>query len=116
MTVPVLHVCVSCRPGATVDDGTPTPGRLLHDAVAAHPDAAAVELREVVCLASCDHGCAAAIAMPGKWRYLLGRLAAPLAGDLLDYAARYAEHPRGVVLPSKRPASLSRMILGRMPA
>ncbi|MBS0562733.1 MAG: DUF1636 domain-containing protein [Proteobacteria bacterium] len=116
MTVPVLHVCVTCRAGEALAEDAPTPGRLLHDAVAAHPQAGRVDLREVMCLASCDHGCAAAIHMPGKWRYLLGRLAAPLAGDLLEYAARYAEHPTGTVLPSKRPASLSRMILGRMPS
>ena len=116
MTVPMLHVCVTCRAGQPLAEGAPAPGRLLHDAVAAHPHAGRIELREVACLASCDHGCAAAIHMPGKWRYLLGWLDAPLAGDLLDYAARYAEHPTGTVLPSKRPASLSRMILGRMPA
>jgi predicted metal-binding protein len=88
----------------------------MHDAVAGHPNAGRVDLREAVCLSSCDNGCAAAIAMPGKWRYLLGRLDPSLAGDLLDYAAIYAAHPTGTVLPSRRPASLARMVLGRMPA
>jgi predicted metal-binding protein len=75
-----------------------------------------VELREVSCLSLCEHGCAAAIAMPGKWRYLLGRLRPELAGDLLQYARLYAAHPTGTVLPSKRAASLARMVMGRVPA
>ena len=67
------------------------------------------------CLSSCDHGCAAAISAPGKWTYLLGRLDTALVPDLVEYAATYAAHPTGTVLPSRRPASLARMILGRMP-
>jgi predicted metal-binding protein len=116
LSIPTLYVCVTCRAGLPLpDDGIP-PGRFMHEAVAAHPHAGRVDLREVSCLSSCDHGCAAAIAMPGKWRYLLGRLNPSLAGDLLDYAATYATHPTGTVLPSKRAASLAHMVLGRMPA
>jgi predicted metal-binding protein len=88
----------------------------MYDAVAAHPAAAAVELREVTCLSLCDHGGAAAIAMPGKWSYLLGRLDISQAGDLLDYAAIYARSATGTVLPSRRAPSLARMVLGRLPA
>jgi len=88
----------------------------MHDAVALHPAASAVELREVTCLSLCDHGCAAAISMPGKWSYLLGRLDTSLAGDLLDYAGLYAQSATGTVMPSKRAPSLARMVLGRLPA
>ena len=116
LSIPTLYVCVTCRAGRPLpEDGIP-PGRFMHEAVAAHRHAGRVDLREVACLSSCDHGCAAAITMPGKWRYLLGRLDPSLAGDLLDYAAVYATHPTGTVLPSKRAASLAHMILGRMPA
>ena len=38
-----------------------------------------------------------------------------LAPDLLAYAAAYAAAKTGTVLPSKRPASLARMVLGRVP-
>jgi predicted metal-binding protein len=116
MTHPVLHICVTCRASRPLEPGETAPGRFMHEAVARHPHASRVELREVTCLSSCDHGCAASISMPGKWTYLLGRLDPMLAGDLLDYAATYAAHPTGTVLPSKRPASLARMILGRVPA
>ena len=76
---------------------------------------AEIEVRAVKCLSSCDAGCAAVISMPGKWTYLLGRLDVGLVPDLLAYAATYAAHPTGTVMPSKRPASLARMVLGRVP-
>ena len=79
------------------------------------PQAPVVDLKEVVCLSSCDHGCAAAISAPGKWTYLLGRLEPGMAADLLSYAATYARSATGTVLPSRRPASLARVVLGRMP-
>ena len=113
---PILHICTTCRAGRPLAEGQTPPGRIMHQAVASHPAAEAVELREVACLSSCDAGCAAAIAMPGKWSYLLGRLSPALAGDLLDYARLYAAHPTGTVLPSKRAPSLARMVLGRLPA
>ncbi len=114
--MPILHICTTCRAGRELGpDGVP-PGRIMHSAVAEHPAAASVELRQVACLSSCDAGCAAAISMPGKWSYLLGRLQPALAGDLLDYARLYAAHPTGTVLPSKRAPSLARMVLGRLPA
>ena len=113
---PALHVCVTCRAGKPLAEGETPPGRHFHDAVAAAlAENPVVALREVVCLSSCDHGCAAAISQPGKWTYLLGRLDPSLVPDLLAYAASYAGHKTGTVLPSRRPTSLSRMVLGRMP-
>ena len=114
--IPVLHVCVTCRAGLPLAEGQTAPGRFMYDAVASHEAAATVELREVSCLSVCDNGCAAAISMPGKWSYLLGRLTPDLAGDLLAYARLYADHKTGTVLPSKRAPSLQRMIMGRLPA
>lgn len=113
---PVLHVCVTCRAGLPFTEGEPVRGRLMHDAMAALlASEPLVALREVACLSSCDSGCAVAISQPGKWTYLLGRLDPALAPDLLAYAATYAASRNGTVLPSKRPASLARMILGRVP-
>ncbi len=116
MTTPVLHVCVTCRAGKPLVEGETPPGRHMHAALLAHPAAANVELREVACLSVCSDGCAAAISMPGKWTYLLGRLQPELSGDLLDYARIYAAHPTGTVLPSRRAPSLARMVMGRLPA
>jgi len=117
MTTPILHICTTCRAGQTLQSGETPAGQYMHDAVAALLAAApaSVELRPVTCLSSCDHGCAAAISQPGKWSYLLGRLDPSLAADLLAYAELYAAHRTGTVLPSRRPASLARMVLGRLP-
>ncbi len=116
MSTPTLHVCVTCRAGRPLAEGETAPGRFMHAAIAASPAAGAVQLREVSCLSVCNDGCAAAISMPGKWTYLLGRLDPALASDLMDYARLYAAHPTGTVLPSRRAPSLARMVLGRVPA
>ncbi len=114
-----LILCTTCRTGRILAEGETAPGALLYEAVrgliAARGTEPLVELYEVACLANCDHGCSAAITMPGKWTYLLGRLNAALAGDLLAYAACYAASTTGTVLPSRRPASLRHMIIGRVP-
>lgn len=112
--MPTLHICTTCRAGLPLAEGETAPGQHMLDAVAALAPPG-IEIRPVKCLSSCDHGCAAAISSPGKWTYLLGRLNPALAPDLLSYVASYAMHPTGTVLPSRRPASLAKMILGRMP-
>ncbi len=114
-SIPCLHVCTTCRAGKPLAEGAIPAGALLYDAIAARAPAG-IDLRPVVCLSSCDHGCAAAISMPGKWSYLLGNLSIELVDDLLTYAAAYAASPNGTVLPSRRPASLRHMVLGRLPA
>ncbi|MCK8785206.1 DUF1636 domain-containing protein [Roseomonas sp. NAR14] len=114
-----LLVCVTCRAGRALAEGEAPPGRILHDALAGHLGALAtapVSLRPVTCLAACDRGCAAVLAAPGKWSYLLGHLSPALAGDLIAYGAAYAAHASGAVLPSRRPASLRSVVLGRIPA
>ena len=115
--MPVLHVCVTCRAGLPLAEGAVAPGQTFFDAVAAAAGGAAGNVRvvPVKCLSSCENGCAAAISMPGKWTYLLGRLHLGVVGDLLSYAGAYGAHPTGTVLPSRRPASLARMVLGRVP-
>lgn len=116
---PVLLVCTTCRAGRSLAEGEAPPGRLLRDALAArlavHP-APPVELREVTCMAACERGCAAAMTAPGKWSYMLGHLSPELADDLLAYGASYAAHATGALLPSRRPESLRRAVLGRMPS
>jgi predicted metal-binding protein len=97
-------------------EGETPPGARLHATVQALlPVPSPIDLHEVACLANCDRGCSAAIAMPGKWTYLLGRLDPTLAGDLLTYAGVYAASANGTVLPSRRPASLREMVIGRVP-
>lgn len=124
---PILHVCVTCRAGTVPVEGIPVPGARLHatlnDALTHARDAgsgvdahALPDIREVNCLAACGEGCTATIASAGKWRVLLGRLDETMAADLLDYARLYAASPTGMVLPSKRAASLRSAVLARIPA
>ena len=104
--------------GLPRQDGVPVAGQVLHDRLEALLAGAPtpLRLRGVECLAVCNDGCAAAIALPGKWSYLLGRLTPDHASDLLDFAGSYHRSTTGTVMPSRRPASLARMILGRIPS
>ncbi|KON65470.1 hypothetical protein KOEU_07440 [Komagataeibacter europaeus] len=110
-----LHVCVTCRRGLPASDNPP--GRQLFDAMQAlasgNPQ---VVVHEVNCLAACNDGCTAVVAMPGKWGWLLARLGPEKAADLMTYIAAYGASRSGTVMPSRRPASLSDMVRGRFPA
>ncbi|MBS0986748.1 MULTISPECIES: DUF1636 family protein [Acetobacter] len=121
--IPILHVCLTCRRGGPAMDRPP--GAQLYDRLLALTDAEkvqdpalipAAEIRGVECLASCDRGCTAAIAMKGRWTWLMGHLGPEKAEDILTYARLYAASKKGTVMPSRRPAALSDMVLGRVPA
>ena len=115
--LPRLAVCVTCRAGQLDDTDAPRPGRRLYEALEARcgGEDTAAALMPVECLSLCDHGCSAAISAAGKWSYLLGDLSEDMADDLLTYARAYAVSRTGLVLPSKRPASLATMVKARMP-
>jgi predicted metal-binding protein len=113
---PRLIVCTTCRAGRELAEGEAPLGARLHAAMQALlPIPSPIELHEVSCLANCERGCSAAIAMPGKWTYLLGRLDPTLARDLLIDAGVYAASANGTVMPSRRPTSLRDMVVGRVP-
>jgi predicted metal-binding protein len=116
---PRLIVCITCRAGRELADGDTPPGALLHAELlrllTPSSEDAAVELREASCMANCERGCSAAITMPGKWTYVLGHLAPELATDLLAYAGTYAASATGTVMPSRRPATLARVVIARVP-
>lgn len=119
--LPVVHVCVTCRRGGPAMDCPPGAQLLerLQTLLAAEQqagEAPSAVLRSVACLAACDRGCTAAIAMEGRWTWLLGHLGAEKAEDILAYARLYAASAKGTVMPSRRPASLANMVLGRVPA
>lgn len=114
-----LHICTTCRAGLKLAEGETPLGADLHAEIArrlAEAPNAAIELREVVCLASCERGCTAAISMAGKWGYLLGGLSVSDAADILTYAASYGASKTGTIMPSRRPESLKSAIIARFPA
>jgi predicted metal-binding protein len=119
-TRPTLYVCTTCqRAGDTPSaEGTPRAGQLLFEATGAAArtlGADAPAIVPVVCFANCERGCSAAIAQPGKWAYMVGHLGPEHAGDLITYAAAYANSETGAVLRSGRPESLRHAIVGRFP-
>jgi predicted metal-binding protein len=118
---PTLYICLSCRREGTTPapEGEATDGRRLFEAVqsllADTGDGAPARAVPVLCFANCERGCSAAIAAPGKWSYLMGRLGPEHAPDLLTYAGVYRKSRAGVVLPSGRPASLRDTVIARFP-
>lgn len=118
-SLPRLIVCTTCQAGRTLAPGEAPAGALLYAALAGHlaqsPSAPPAELRGATCMANCLRGCSAALAMPGKWIYVLGHLKPGHAADLLTYAAAYAASATGTVMPSRRPASLANVVLARVP-
>lgn len=117
--LPTLHICTTCRPAdAELAEEAPRPGELLAQAAAALAAAgdAPAHVNPVVCLASCERGCTAALSAPGKWSYIVGELTPGHAADLLAYARAYGASPTGIVLRSGRPASLHHNIIARLPA
>lgn len=114
---PRLAVCVTCKAGREIEGDEPRPGRLFYEALLERcaGEDPTVDLMPVECLSLCDHGCSAAISVAGKWSYLLGGLGVEVADDVLTYARAYACSKTGLVLPSKRPASLANMVMARMP-
>lgn len=103
---------MDCLPGAQLLERLQT---LLNEEHLAG-DLPSATLRPVGCLAACDRGCTAAIAMPERWTWLLGHLGPEKAEDILAYARLYAASAKGTVMPSRRPASLADMVQGRLPA
>lgn len=109
-----VHVCVTCGRSGQADG--PSRGQQLHDALQAKATERGIAVHSVQCLAACDRGCTAVVSMPGKWAWLLGHLGPGNASDLMDYLDLYAASAKGTVMPSRRPASLAHMVLGRIPA
>ena len=114
-TRPVLHVCVTCRRGLPLTTG-PVQGRQLYDALTSHAENGDFSVEPVECMATCSRGCVAAVSMPEKWTLILGQLGPEKVDDLLTFLNAYRASKTGTVMPSKRPASLSDMILARLPA
>lgn len=114
--VTVVTVCETCAQEAGA--AGPTPGQRL--AALAESMAGAggpVEVRRFRCLMGCDHPCNAAIAAPGKLRYVLGRLAPDeaAAGALLAFARLHAESATGQVPYRSWPEGVKGRFIARIP-
>ena len=110
-----LHICITCRAGQTVRQGEPTPGFLLHRAIAEIGAPPGVAIEPVECLSACNYGCSLALSAPGRWSYVYGRMSKEDARDIVAGAAAYAAAPDGVVPWRLRPEIFRKQSLARIP-
>jgi predicted metal-binding protein len=110
-----LHVCITCRAGQSIEEGQPTPGSRLRDAILEAGVPVGVNLVPVECLSACSQGCSVALSAPGRWSYVYGRLSDANAGDVVAGAAAYAAAPDGIVPWRARPEIFRKQSLARIP-
>lgn len=110
-----LHVCTTCKSGATVEDGQPSPGARLFAALQAGKTPAGLRIVGVACLSACNSGAAVALSAPGRWSYVYGHLSEADASDILLGAAAYVAAPDGLVPWRSRPVIFRKQSLARIP-
>ena len=110
-----LHVCITCKAGETVPDGSACPGTKLHAALVAAGAPEKVQIVPVECLSACSQGCSVALSAPGRWSYVYGRMSEANAKDILAGAAAYAAAPDGLVPWRSRPEVFRKQSLARIP-
>lgn len=115
---PVLTICVTCRRGLSSAElgNAPVPGRQFRDALMKDADEGAIVIRTVECMSLCARGSAATVSMPGKWTLVLGGLGIEKLDDFREWLKLYSASKIGMVPASKRPPSLSEMVIARLPA
>ncbi len=111
-----LYVCTTCRAGEPVAEGAPCPGTRLHAELAARGAPEGVRIVPVECLSACSQGCAVALAAPGRWAYVYGRMNPEADAEaILAGAAAYAAAPDGLVPWRARPTIFRKQSLARIP-
>jgi predicted metal-binding protein len=110
-----LHICITCKAGQTVPEGQPTPGKLLHQAIAEIGAPEGVTIAPVECLSACNSGCSVALSAPGRWSYVYGRMSHENAKDIVAGAAAYAAAPDGLVPWRARLEIFRKQSLARIP-
>ncbi|BBE74476.1 DUF1636 family protein [Oharaeibacter diazotrophicus] len=110
-----LYVCVTCRAGEPPGEDRARPGKRLAAALAALPAPPGVRVVPVECLSACSTGCAVALAGPGRWTYVYGRLGEADAAAILDGAARHAATADGLVPWRERPEIFRKQSIARIP-
>ena len=110
-----LHVCITCKAGETVPEGTACPGTRLHAALMAAGAPETVQIVPVECLSACSQGCSVALSSPGRWSYVYGRMTESDAAEILSGAAAYANTPDGIVPWRERPTIFRKQSLARIP-
>ena len=109
------YVCMTCKAGEAVAEGGLAPGAQLHAALTDRGAPEGVTIRPVECLSACNTGCSVALAAPGRWSYVYGRLTPGDAAEILAGAAAYAAAPDGIVPWRQRPLIFRKQSIARIP-
>jgi predicted metal-binding protein len=119
-----LFVCTTC--GSKWENGqrvgTSEGERLLQQLQALHQTwdlATEFPIQAVGCMSACSRSCAISFAAAGKHTYLFGDIPVneveiPLS-NILECAAKYYQHPTGVLPWAERPIPLKQGILAKIP-
>lgn len=113
----VLTVCRTCRPEGADPNDVPPGEELGRRAAAALRDARPdrVEIRAIACLSACKQACAATVAAPGKFSYVVAGLTPDDAEALVAFAGLHAEAPDGVPPWRERPGKVRKNTISRVP-
>jgi len=112
--VPIIYVCVTCRPAGEPDSRV-RPGVILAAATAKAAAGTEVEVRPMRCLANCSRGPSAALRCDGSWTYVFGGLEVDSAAALVEGARLLAGATDGILPWRGRPAPLKRGLIARVP-
>ena len=114
-----IYVCVTCRsPGDVSDEPASRGGARLARALEseARSRGAGPQIVPVECLSVCKRPGTVALAVPGKWTYVIGDLDPDSAAPaILDGAALYAAAPDGIVPWRERPQAFRKGVVSRVP-
>jgi predicted metal-binding protein len=111
--VSTIFVCITCR-GEGDAPAEPRPGARLFAALKA--GAGDIDVVPVECLSNCQRSCTAAVAAPGKWTYVVGRLDPDLhVDDMLQFARAHQAKDDGLPVWRERPDHVRKHTIARVP-
>ena len=116
-----LHVCLSCRNSDTPRE--PRENRQgyilyqkLRETIRTSPLRHQVDVKPAKCLSICPRPCGIALASTGSWTYLFGdQNPNETVHEIIECLSIYLKTPNGFMARERRPKSLRRGILGRIP-
>lgn len=109
-----IVVCHSCR-GPNGAEAYPRPGSRLADETRRAAAATAIRVRQVGCLGNCKRGLSAAVLCEGSWSYVFGDLSEDCGADLVAGAILFSQSTDGFMPYGRRPESLKRGLIARIP-